>query len=1213
MHDLPYIRVDPARSTSIGIHAVQNNTARTFLEYHQMKGHAGIEKMREWHKPGCVPKEALIGAEGHACTSCTVTNARKLQYPTVDTDHRAQFPNHVFHADLLHVSKPDHDGHLYMLVILDERTRYAFIHLLKRKNEALPLLRSTLNRASVIRDRTVVWLRTDLGGEFGGAARQQLEVDMGIAGQRVPAGCHQSNGTVERLNLTFMDKVRASCHAGDLPMPLWGEVARSVVHTYNITPHSFLMEHPHEGSTVPHLAYMQDSLTRVQALVKALVPCGTRCVVVKTLSHLGKTEDRGIRGVILGSCDSTSHYRVLIEGVNGKPQIQVHRHVIVQPEAMRAVMQRDQLPSVAAFEALPASHVRIVADMSNMGFNDKEDTVDNINVLVPYVAPLPSRPFEAGEDMFLPSHGRKSAALDAGNVYTDADQGVPYRNEVQPAPGPFSRAERRVSFIDDYPRQRQAPEALPWAPYARVDPGRARSILNIKTEPDPSPRTGMGQTLDPGRPSTAAGTTAPVIEPAPGPKPRKVLKIKKRQSDVAKTEKVPASPLVRRAKAPSPEASPATSRALSPVFSTDIPDVLDHSGEHVPKDSDTDPDALSLDTVSPMYSIVLMVRPGESKTDQIADANKFCAALRGHPHSTIRRPDGHDLVAVIEDAKGEDHVIYNAGADADAPEAKHALAGDDAPEWNKALDEELAALEKAKVFDLVQRPKNKPVTKGLWVCRLKRDQHGAPVRYKARYCAKGYSQIYGVDFNATWSPTGQHASLKLICLLAVMFGLELRHVDIKCAFTNGDLEEEVYVEQPMFRTQKGTNYVWRLRKALYGLKQAARQWHKKLSEQLEAMGFERSKYDPALFILKCGMGFIHIHVDDLFFAIEPKLVNKYIEQLLEAFEGRDLGEVSWLLGMEAQRNKDTKQISFTQKLMIENVLKRFDMRDCKPVSTPIETGAFIGRNPNERELYRITETLKDSSEIPSQEVERLESKKTELTQAVIDLTGDEHKRYMSIVGALQYIAVVTRPDISFATAMLARYMSNPTNYLMKCAKRVLRYLAGTTSHGLVLSGTEGKDLKVIGYADADYAGCCDTRKATSGMALFVNGSLVKWRTKRQPITATSTTEAELIALTACALDTEWLRLILEDMKVSAKLVELKCDNQSAELVARNPIASDRTRHIEIRHRKVQELVEQKRMTVSWISTKDQVADVFTKPLPKDLFELFRTKLGVLRL
>ena len=436
---LPYITVS---GVSDDVSAACTVPAmHTFVEYHKMKGHVGVDKMKEWHRLGCVPKEALHGAEGHACTSCTVTNARKTSYGTVAPDHRARFPNHVFHADLLHVSVPDRQGHLYVLTILDERTRYAFIHLLQKKNDALPRLKATLNRARVIHDRPVVFLRTDLGGEFGGHARSQLEADAGLSGQLVPAGCHQSNGMVERFNVTLMDSIRSTTHAGELPSQLWGDVALHVVHVYNISPHTFLMDNPLDECTVPHMAYMQDTLVRLRALVKALVPCGTPCVVVKTVSHLGKTEDRGIPGVVLGSCDASAQYRVLVNLPDAPKRVQVHRHVIIQPDAMRSVLKRDTLPDVATLHTLSAQHVRIPG-LEHM-FHDGHDTT--VAVVQPVAVAAPSHPLNGGGQVTRVQHFRECDTQPTGDNaaekcvgaftgHTDAPTHLQYADGAQVEP-----------------------------------------------------------------------------------------------------------------------------------------------------------------------------------------------------------------------------------------------------------------------------------------------------------------------------------------------------------------------------------------------------------------------------------------------------------------------------------------------------------------------------------------------------------------------------------------------------------------------------------------------------------------------------------------------------------------------------------------------------------------------------------------------------------
>lgn len=182
----------------------------------------------------------------------------------------------------------------------------------------------------------------------------------------------------------------------------------------------------------------------------------------------------------------------------------------------------------------------------------------------------------------------------------------------------------------------------------------------------------------------------------------------------------------------------------------------------------------------------------------------------------------HEVLAVIEDGQGQEVQVAHI-KNSDTPGLTEALSGPNAEGWNKAIDDEYQLLVDADVFDLVPRPRDKVVTAGIWILKYKRCADGSIERLKARYCAKGCSQVHGIDYNNTWAPTAQHATVKLLFVLAAKHDLPIRHVDIKCAFLNVDLEEEVYVEQPPLRGTGDKNFVWRLKKAIYRLKQAPRQ------------------------------------------------------------------------------------------------------------------------------------------------------------------------------------------------------------------------------------------------------------------------------------------------------------------------------------------------------------------------------------------------------
>jgi hypothetical protein len=267
-------------------------------------------------------------------------------------------------------------------------------------------------------------------------------------------------------------------------------------------------------------------------------------------------------------------------------------------------------------------------------------------------------------------------------------------------------------------------------------------------------------------------------------------------------------------------------------------------------------------------------------------------------------------------------------------------------------------------------------------------------------------------------------------------------------------------------------------------------------------------------------------------------------------------------------------------------------------------------DPHQKARARVEKQLAETDN--RDEVERLNAKMQRFDKDGTPLSKEEHSEYMSIVGTVQYIAVVTRPDIAYAASTLARFMSCPTEHLMNCARRLLRYLNTTKELVLRYDCSQTTEDAVDGYSDADFAGCSKTSKSTSGIVILYCGQPVYWRSKRQPIVTSSTTEAELVALNLCALQVLWLKLMLgTDLGVGPMRADLKCDNQSTVAVAHNPIASDRSRHINVKHRKVQELISQQVMSVTWVPTTEQLADILTKQMARPQYERLRRLLHLL--
>jgi hypothetical protein len=407
-----------------------------------------------------------------------------------------------------------------------------------------------------------------------------------------------------------------------------------------------------------------------------------------------------------------------------------------------------------------------------------------------------------------------------------------------------------------------------------------------------------------------------------------------------------------------------------------------------------------------------------------------------------------------------------------------------------------------------------------------------------------------------------------------------------------------------------TGRVWLLKKSIYGLKQSSRQWHKKLKEVLKKLGFIRASYDPALFVDEASHSIlIFMWVDDLFIAASKEDTDRVINGILHEFQGRDLGEASWLLGMEVTHDHELGVLKMTQRRMIKNMLERFgfDGKTTKP--TPAETAHHIVPNPHAKSIAALEQSLK--TEKKPQRLASIHKQLVKFKSDAQPLPEEIISRYMQLIGSLMYVATVTRPDILFVVGVQARYMQEPTVFLMKCAERVMLYLAATADLALVYRRNANAQ-PLIAYSDSDHGGDIETRKSTTGTLILFYGNVVYWRSKRQPIVTSSSTEAELVATSATALQLKWLKhLINEDMKQNTASVTLYCDNEATVKLAKDPIASDRTKHIEIRHRKIQEFIEEGVMRIDWVSTTDQLADILTKALDRKTFEALRARLGIL--
>ncbi|KAJ4719034.1 Retrovirus-related Pol polyprotein from transposon TNT 1-94 [Melia azedarach] len=353
--------------------------------------------------------------------------------------------------------------------------------------------------------------------------------------------------------------------------------------------------------------------------------------------------------------------------------------------------------------------------------------------------------------------------------------------------------------------------------------------------------------------------------------------------------------------------------------------------------------------------------------------------------------------------------------------------------------------------------------------------------HKARLVVKGYAQQQGIDYGDTFAPVARLDTIKLLIALAAQNRWKIFHLDIKSAFLNGYLKEEIFIEQPEgFKVNGEEDKVYKLNKALYGLKQAPRAWYSRIDEFLCASGFRRSCNDATLYIKTSASAdtlIISMYVDDLLI-IGSRIddVNDFKQQLYQKFEMTDLGEMKFFLGLQVHQTAEG--IFVSQQAYVINMLKKFRMQHCKPTSTPL---------------------------IVNQKLTKFDG----------DTKADAF-RYRSLVGSLLYLSA-TRPDIMFATSLLSRFMQNPSQVHFGAGRRVLRYLKGTHDFGIWFKPEA--ELNLFGYVDSDWAGCIDDGKSTSGYAFSVGSGMFSWCSKKQDVVAQSTAEAEFIAAAAALTPT----------------------------------------------------------------------------------------------
>ncbi|WVZ65389.1 hypothetical protein U9M48_014763 [Paspalum notatum var. saurae] len=479
------------------------------------------------------------------------------------------------------------------------------------------------------------------------------------------------------------------------------------------------------------------------------------------------------------------------------------------------------------------------------------------------------------------------------------------------------------------------------------------------------------------------------------------------------------------------------------------------------------------------------------------------------------------------------------------------------------MEEEYTALLANQTWDLVPRPSGCNVVTGKWIWTHKRRADGTLDRYKARWVLRGFAQRPGVDYDETFSPVVKPATVRTVLSLALSRSWPVHQLDVKNAFLHGTLTETVYCSQPAgFVDPARPEMVCRLNKSLYGLKQAPRAWYSRFATFLVTLEFTEAKSDTSLFVYRHSdeTAYLLLYVDDIVLtASSQHLLQQIITFLQQEFAMKDLGVLHHFLGVTVEPRPFG--LLLHQRQYTLDILERAGMTDCNPCSTPVDTQAKLSED---------------------------------VGTPVADPTA-----YRSLAGALQYLTF-TRPDITYAVQQVCLHMHDPREPHLIALKRLLRYLRGTVDYGLLLHRSSSAELVV--YTDADWAGCPDTRRSTSGYAVFLGGNLVSWSSKRQSVVSRSNAEAEYRAIANGVAEASRLRRLLAELHGPlTKSTLVYRDNVSAVYLSTNPVQHQRTKHVEIDLHFVRDRVAIGDVRVLHVPTTSHFADIFTKGLPSATF------------
>jgi hypothetical protein len=548
-----------------------------------------------------------------------------------------------------------------------------------------------------------------------------------------------------------------------------------------------------------------------------------------------------------------------------------------------------------------------------------------------------------------------------------------------------------------------------------------------------------------------------------------------------------------------------------------------------------------------------------------------------------------------------DEVVTIATASTGTPTSIREALEFDRAKWGEAIADEFRSLITNGTWEAAMLPSGRRAISTKWVFKLKESAEGS-LRHKARLVIRGFEQRSGIDYDETFAPVAKFVTIRVLLAVAAAKDWDIHQMDVKTAFMNPRLKEEVYMAFPEGYSEFCPNPrdtsdgVLRLLKTVNGLKQAPKAWYEEIHGFFVACGLNRSNEDHNMYLSTKLI--IIIYVDDLLlFSRNIGDIMKMKSALSGRFEMSDLGEIRQFLGLQIERNREKRQLFLHQTPYLRDIISRAGMATCNGVQTPMEANSHLCPYENEADITETTE-------------------------------------YQSTVGSVMYAMLGTRPDLAYSISTLGKFCSAPIMSHHSALKKVIRYIKQTLNVGILYDGSsidpEGFP-ELVCYTDSDWAGDRSDRRSTGGYVFLLLGGAVSWKSKKQGVVATSTAEAEYVALSEAVKESIWINRLLREIKtrtvekyefdeisyhneetraqwepnlllapkstIPAQIIY--ADNQSCIRISENPRDHARTKHIDIRYHFVRHAVYNGLVIVKHVPTTEMTADILTKSLPRD--------------